>query len=158
MRVQGVWTYTHRDGPPDLDPDLTPGDRTCGYTGGIDSTGGQREDPHTGGEVPDSKAHQRTGDTGHVTRTTAGSLVERQLPPLIEQHKGTMFIVDPWRQDVAVNIRKQQMLHLRLYSSGTTLLGPSLIEAGLEHLLELCPDCPHLLQFCVVALSEDEIC
>ncbi|KAK2648973.1 hypothetical protein Ddye_016462 [Dipteronia dyeriana] len=52
----------------------------------------------------------------------------------------------------------RRMLHMRLYSLGTTLLGPSLIKVGLEHLLELCPGCPHLLQFYVVVLSEDEIC
>ena len=51
-----------------------------------------------------------------------------------------------------------QMLHLRRYSSGTILLGPSLTIGGLEHLLLLCPGCPHLLHDCVVVLSEDEAC
>ena len=49
-----------------------------------------------------------------------------------------------------------QMLHLRRYSSGTMVLGPSLTIGGLEHLLLLCPGCPHLLHDCMVILSEDE--
>src|SRR5579862_8748678 len=48
------------------------------------------------------------------------------------------------------------MLHLQRYSSRTTVLGPSLTIGGLEHLMLLCPSCPHLLHDCVVVLSEDE--
>ena len=51
-----------------------------------------------------------------------------------------------------------QMLHLRRYSSGTMVLGPSLTIGGLEHLLLLCPGCPHLLHDCVIVLSEEEAC
>ena len=49
-------------------------------------------------------------------------------------------------------------MHLRWYSLGTILLGPSLTIGGFEHLLLLCPGCPHLLHDCVVVLSEDEAC
>ncbi|KAI9165246.1 hypothetical protein LWI28_010355 [Acer negundo] len=62
---------------------------------------------------------------------------------------GSIYLMDPFRQE---------MQHLRRYSSGTLMLGPSLTISGLEHLLLLCPDCPHLLYDYVVILSEDEAC
>ncbi|KAK2656226.1 hypothetical protein Ddye_009278 [Dipteronia dyeriana] len=84
-RLSGISTYTYPDGPPGLDPDFTPGDRTCGYFGGTRNTGARQKDPHTEEAVPESEPDQRTRDIGHVSHTVAGSLGKRQLAPLIEQ-------------------------------------------------------------------------
>ncbi|KAI9196665.1 hypothetical protein LWI28_025916 [Acer negundo] len=66
-----------------------------------------------------------------------------------------------WSENEMGTIREKmvvEMPHLRQYSSGKLMLGPSLTIGGLEHRLQLSSDCPHLLHYCVVVLSEDEAC
>ncbi|KAK2650311.1 hypothetical protein Ddye_017800 [Dipteronia dyeriana] len=53
---EGFRTHTYQDGPPGPDVDFTTGDRTSGYTGGTDKTGGHWEDSNTGEAVWESEA------------------------------------------------------------------------------------------------------
>ncbi|KAK2645824.1 hypothetical protein Ddye_021019 [Dipteronia dyeriana] len=91
---------------------------------------------------------------------------------------GKIEIFDPWRQEIPHYIRKQQIRPLRGNCGPHTLRLIEYLLAGrspfdwseddmeiiwekmvveiFEHLLELCLGCPHLLQDCVVVLSEEE--
>ncbi|KAI9198457.1 hypothetical protein LWI28_016187 [Acer negundo] len=90
----------------------------------------------------------RGGNCGaHTLRLIEYLVANRDTFDWLENEMGTI------REKMVV-----EMSHLRRYSSGTLMLGPSLTIGGLEHRLLLCLDCPHLLHDCVVVLSEDEAC